>query len=212
MIACHECDLLQRPVAIPLGRSLQCPRCGACLRRNRPDGLRRTLACQLGAAFLFIVSISFPIVAMEIQGEHSVATLIGAARALHEQGMTSVALLVFVTTLVSPFLQIASMLYILWPLNRGYVPPHIELTLRLVDSLKQWGMVEVFIIGVLVSLVKLAGIAKVVPGIAMWSFAVLIVLLAAAAMNYEAEDVWDRVEALRKGQNSSPSAASGAAV
>lgn len=149
---------------------------------------------------------------MEIQGEHSVATLIGAARALHEQGMTSVALLVFVTTLVSPFLQIASMLYILWPLNRGYVPPHIELTLRLVDSLKQWGMVEVFIIGVLVSLVKLAGIAKVVPGIAMWSFAVLIVLLAAAAMNYEAEDVWDRVEALRKGQNSSPSAASGAAV
>src|SRR5262245_11986033 len=146
MIACHECDLLQRPVTLPRGGVLRCARCGATLRRDRPDGLRRALAYQIGAALLFIVSLSFPIVGMEIQGEHTVATLVGAARALHDQGMESVAILVLITTVVSPILQIGSTLYILWPLHRGYVPGHIEVAFRLVQSQKQWGMVEVFIL------------------------------------------------------------------
>ena len=198
MIACHECDLLQKPVAIPPGRSMQCARCGACLRRHRPDGLRRTLACLVGAALLFVVSASFPIVAMEIQGQRTVATLFGAARALEQQGMLGVGVLVFVTTVASPILQIGSMLYMLIPLHQGVVPPRIDVAFRLVHTMKQWGMVEVFILGVLVSLVKLAGIAKVVPGIALWAFAALIVLLAAAAANFEADDLWERVSELRR--------------
>lgn len=177
---------------------MQCARCGACLRRNRPDSLRRALACLLGAALLFVVSASFPIVAMEIQGQHTVATLLGAARALEDQGMLGVGVLVFVTTVIAPMLQIGSMLYMLIPLQRGVVPPRIDVAFRLVHTLKQWGMVEVFILGVLVSLVKLAGIAKVVPGIAMWSFAALIVLLAAAAANFEPDDLWERVSELRR--------------
>lgn len=197
MIACHECDLLQKPAVLPPGGTLSCCRCGATLRRDRPDGLRRALACQMGAALLFIVSISFPIVAMQIQGEHTVATLMGAARALQEKGMDSVAILVFITTVVSPVIQIVSTLYILWPLHRGYVPPGVEFAFRLVHSQKQWGMVEVFILGVLVSLVKLAGLAHVVPGIAMWSFAGLIVLLAAATISFEPEEGWERIAELR---------------
>jgi paraquat-inducible protein A len=209
MIACHECDLLQRAVALPPKGALCCARCGAVLRRDRPDSLRRTLAWLLGAAILFIVSLSFPIVAMEIQGERTVATLVGAAQALRHEGMESVAILVFITTVISPLLQISSMLYILWPLQRGYIPPNIELAFRLVQNLKQWGMVEVFILGVLVSLVKLSGMAQVMPDIAMWSFAGLIVMLTAAASSFEPEEVWDRIVELRRG--SMPSRAETAA-
>lgn len=181
---------------------MQCPRCGCGLGRNRPDSLRQALACQIAAAILFVVSASFPIVAMEIQGEHTVATLIGAGRALREQGMISVAILVFVTTVVSPVLQIASMLYILLPLHLGRIPPHLTLAFRLLAHLRQWGMVEVFVVGVLVSLVKLAGLARVVPGIALWSFALLVILLAAAAVVLEPEDIWKRVAQLREDEAS----------
>lgn len=198
MIACHECDLLQYAAAPPPGGTMRCHRCGATLRRNRRDGLRRALACQLGAALLFVVSASFPIVAMEIQGQRTVATLIGAALALKEQGMPAIAILVLVTTVVGPVLQISGMLYMLAPLHWRRVPPGFALVFRFVQSLRQWGMVEVFILGVLVSLVKLAGIARIVPDIAMWSFAGLVVLLAAAAANFEPADVWEQVEELRR--------------
>jgi|SRR5262245_6683224 len=50
LIACHECDLLQREVPLAPGGAARCPRCGAVLYRNTPDGLDRTLAYTLGAA------------------------------------------------------------------------------------------------------------------------------------------------------------------
>lgn len=210
MIACHECDLLQHTAAPPPGGAMRCRRCGATLRRNRRDSLRRALACQLGAALLFVVSVSFPIVAMEIQGQRTVATLIGAALALKEQGQPAVAILVFVTTVLGPALQIGGMLYMLAPLHWGRELPGFAFVFRFVQSLRQWGMIEVFILGVLVSLVKLAGIARVVPGIAMWSFAGLVILLAAAAVHFEPADVWERIDKLRR-RSRAPQAIGGVA-
>jgi paraquat-inducible protein A len=56
-----------------------------------------------------------------------------------------------------------------------------------------WGMVEVLLLGVLVSLVKLTNSFTVIPGIALWSFGGLTLLLAAAASSFSARDVWARL-------------------
>jgi paraquat-inducible protein A len=53
-------------------------------------------------------------------------------------------------------------------------------------------MIEVFILGVIVALVKLTHYGSVIPGIALWSFGVLPLLLAAAASSFDVRDVWDR--------------------
>ena len=55
-------------------------------------------------------------------------------------------------------------------------------------------MVEVFLLGTLVSLAKLAHLAHVQPGIALWSFAALMVLLAAAAAAFDPHALWERAE------------------
>lgn len=54
-------------------------------------------------------------------------------------------------------------------------------------------MLEVFLIGVLVALVKLADMADIVPGIALWAFALLIPLLAGAAAFLDPEIVWREI-------------------
>jgi len=66
--------------------------------------------------------------------------------------------------------------------------------LRFLQAVKPWGMVEVFMLGVLVSLVKLAHLASIVPGIALWSFGGLILLLAASAASFNQQGVWARVQ------------------
>jgi paraquat-inducible protein A len=53
---------------------------------------------------------------------------------------------------------------------------------------------EVFMIGIIVAIVKLVGMAQIVPGLALWSFALLILILAAAAANMDPRVVWDQVE------------------
>jgi paraquat-inducible protein A len=194
LIACHECDLLQREIILPPDGIACCRRCGALLYRNTPDSLDRTLAYSLGAAVLFVTANLFPIVGLEAQGNRTSTTLFGTVRTLHDQDMTSVAVLVFVTAILMPALEIGAMLYMLAPLKLGWVPSGLPATFRLVQTVRPWGMVEVFMLGTLVSLAKLAHIASVVPGIALGSFALLMFLLAAAAASFDPRDVWTRME------------------
>ena len=196
LIACHECDLLQREIALPPGGTACCSRCGAVLYRNIPDSLDRTLAYTLGAAVLFIVANLSPIVGLDAQGNHTSTTLFGTVRTLYDTDMTSVAALVFVTTILMPTLDIGAMLYMLLPLKFGWVPKGLPAMFRLVQTVRPWGMVEVFMLGTLVSLAKLAHIAAVLPGVALWSFGALMFLVAAAASSFDARELWARADAV----------------
>ena len=195
LIACHECDLLQREIILPPGGVACCRRCGAALYRNKPDSLDRTLALTLTAAVLLIVANLFPVVGLEAQGNRTSTTLFGTVRTLYDDEMRSVAALVFVTTILMPLLDVGAMLYMLLPLRLGWVPKGLPAMFRLVQTVRPWGMVEVFMLGTLVSLAKLGHIAHVLPGIALWSFGALMFLVAAAAASFDADDLWARVEA-----------------
>jgi paraquat-inducible protein A len=99
-----------------------------------------------------------------------------------------------VTTIVVPLLEMSITLLILVPMRFGRTAPATGLLLRIVQAVRPWGMVEVFILGVLVSLVKLAHQATVIPGIALWSFAGLMLLFAAAAASFDPREVWMRMD------------------
>lgn len=193
LIACHECDLLQRETTLSVGQIQTCHRCEAVLYKNSLDGLERALACLIGAAILFVVSSSFPIVSLDLQGRHTTATLLGTVHTLYSQDMALVAVLVLLTTLLMPALEIFAKLYMLIPLHLGFIPPDLPLVFRLMQGVRQWGMIDVFIIGILVSLVKLADLAVIVPGIAIWSFAMMVILLAAASVFFDSHALWQKV-------------------
>ncbi|WP_447983130.1 paraquat-inducible protein A [Nitrospira sp. Nam74] len=198
LLACHECDLLNRETPIPYGAKAYCRRCGAVLCRRTRDSLDRTLAFTLGAAILMIVANLFQIVELDVQGHHTSTTLFGSVRTLYNDGMWSVAALVFATTMLMPVLNIGAMLYMLVPLKFGWISRQLPAMFRLFQAVRPWGMVEVFMLGTLVSLAKLGHLAHVVPGIALWSFAMLMVLVAAAAASFDADELWARVDAIRR--------------
>lgn len=197
VIACHECDLLQREVPLPRGGIVWCGRCGAELYRSHPDSLERTLALTAGAIVLFAIANAFPIVGLNLQGQVIQATLFHTVQTLWNGDMKSVGMLVFVTTMLVPALQLFALTYLLLPLRLGRAPPHVALVFRMLQAVRPWGMVEVFMLGVLVSLVKLAHLAGVVPGIALWSFGALMFLMAAAAAAFDPRDLWARMSVAR---------------
>jgi paraquat-inducible protein A len=57
-------------------------------------------------------------------------------------------------------------------------------------------MMEVFLIGIAVAVTKLIGMADIVPGLALWSFAALMFVLAGASASFDPESMWERREAL----------------
>lgn len=197
LVACPECDCLQREVAVPEHGRAECARCGAELFRNKPESLDRTLAFLLGAAMLFVVANAFPIMRLDAQGLRTSATLAGTAWSLHQEGMTSVGVLVFTTAILAPALEVTLMLYLLVPLRFGIVPRDLPIAFRIVDAIQPWGMVEVFLLGALVALVKLRHVATVHPGAALYAMAGFIMLLSASAASFEKRALWQRVDELR---------------
>lgn len=197
LIACHECDLLQREVPLPRSGVARCGRCGATLYRSQPESLELTLALTLGAIVLFVVANTFPIVGLKIQGQLIQTTLYHTARTLYDEDMKSVAALVFVTAIAMPALELFALTYLLLPLRLGRVPPYFAAAFRMLQSVRPWGMVEVFMLGVLVSLVKLAHLASIVAGVALWSFAVLMLVMAAISTTFDARELWAKAGALQ---------------
>lgn len=188
VVACHTCDMLQRTIPLMPGDTALCSRCGSPL--FRAGHIERALALTFTALIVFIIASAFPIATIETQGRYNAASLPGAVGLLWDAEMHLLALLVFVTTLLVPFLELALLALILGALRAGRPSRPIRLMLRLISGTRPWGMVEVFMLGVLVSLVKLAHLAHVVPGVALWSYAVLMLLLAAIWSNVDARELW----------------------
>ncbi|WPB58102.1 paraquat-inducible protein A [Xylophilus sp. GOD-11R] len=176
-IVCESCDAVWQRAQLRPREVAHCSNCGAELDRHPGQQERRLLPLSLASLVMFVVSNAFPIVEINLRGMRSQTTLLGAVYALTAEGRTLVATLVLATTIIFPLLQMGVMVWLLLPLVRQRVPRGFAYLVRSLQMLRPWGMVEVFLLGVLVALVKLSGMAKVIPGPALWSFGALTVLL-----------------------------------
>jgi paraquat-inducible protein A len=194
LLACHECDLLHRIPHVSEGAVVICRRCGAVLFKKKRNSLDRTLALSIAGIALFIVANAFPFLSLEIQGQTQQITLASGIREFHLQGMSGVASLVFLTTILAPILQLVGLTYILLPLKVDRMAPGAFRVFRFLHRIQPWSMMEVFMLGVLVSIVKLAKMAQIVPGIAVYSFMALIFVLAGCTASLDPHLVWERWE------------------
>jgi paraquat-inducible protein A len=193
-VACHDCDLLHRLGEIPEGSSALCRRCGGLLRKRQRRSIERTLALVMGAAVLFAVANLFPFLSFDMKGQETRTTLITGVNDLWKQGMPELAALVLLTIFLAPLFQIAILLYVLVPLHRGGVPWQMPRAFRLLKRVEPWSMMEVFMIGILVAIVKLLDMAKIEPGLALFAFVLLFVLITAAVASLDPHAVWERAE------------------
>jgi paraquat-inducible protein A len=190
LLACPQCDLLQKHTHSAAKDKALCRRCGAVVALPRHASIDRPLALALTCAQVFVLANVFPLVSMNVHGDTISTTMPRAVWALHQHHMTELALLVFLTTILAPGIQIATTLTLLVCLLLRRGQRHFARLFRLVQAYRLWEMIDVLMLGILVSLVKLAALATVVPGVALWSFAALLVLLTLSSASINTRDLW----------------------
>jgi len=204
IIACPDCDLLQRLPELGPGGSARCPRCDKELWRRREDGLERTLALTLAAAVLYVVANAVPMLGLRAVGHQAATTVLGGAQQLWNDGEQVVAGLVFFAAVLAPALQIGFMLLIVLGARRARPRMWVGTLLRHHPTTCTWSMIEVMMLGVLVALIKIADYATVVPGLALIGLAGLVFLLAAMQASFDPHEVWDRIEWAESGAAPAP--------
>ena len=169
-MACHACDGAHLIVAVPVGGEALCQRCGSLLYANRPHSLDRATALYVAAFILFMLANVFPFIALKFGDRVEQSLLISGGLALQKAGMPEIGLLVLLTSVIFPFLTICAMLYLLVPLRLGFTPRWKTPVWRFVRAISPWSLMGVFMLGLLVSVLKLQDLAAIVPGVAFYSF------------------------------------------
>jgi paraquat-inducible protein A len=193
LTVCPECDLAQRVGELGTGHHARCVRCRAELRSARGQKLNVALAALLTLSILLTVLNGFPLVEMRVQGTVRATTLAGAAMELHHRGMTALALLVFVTTIVIPIVEVLLLAFILVPVKVRAAREWVSIAIGILQHVRPWSMIEVFMLGVLVSIVKLASLAEIIPGPALWACACVIVVMSFLRSILKPAELWDWV-------------------
>ena len=198
-IVCEGCDAVYRRKPLRRREVARCSRCGTELDRHAGDQAARVLPLTVASLILFAIANLFPIVEIQVKGAHSRTTLAGAVLALSAEGMSPVALLVLATTILFPLLQLCILFYLLVPMARERRPAGFGVLVRTLQTLQPWGMIEVFLLGVLGAIVKLSSQVQVVAGPALWAFMGLTVLLT-AVLSFDPRAFWEMALEPRPGQ------------
>ena len=190
LIACAQCDWLHACADLPAGYQAHCERCEALLGKAPPPSYDLTLALALTGLLMLLIAHLNPVFGIEVQGHSQSASLWQAAMTLYREDAWFLSLLVITTTLVFPTIELCAICYLLLPLRVDQTAPGFSQVLRTLQSVKPWVMVEVFMLGVLIAVVKLAGLADILTGAGLWSFAAVMLLMACTAASFDHNGLW----------------------
>lgn len=196
LIACPDCDLLQQQRPLHTHEVARCARCGATLYRHKPNSVDRTLMLSLAALVCFVLANSFPFMTMAVQGRMQESRLITGVIDLFRYEMYGLSMLVFLLTLLLPLMKILATLYVMAAVHFNWRLWQVVPIFRSVKTIAPWAMTEVYMLGVLVAYAKLQHTWEIIPGVALFSFAALIILMTATSMALSSREVWHRLEQL----------------
>ncbi|HPX61661.1 MAG TPA: paraquat-inducible protein A [Deltaproteobacteria bacterium] len=194
LIICHECDQVLKEIPLPNGGVACCSCCGATLYRHTQDSINRTLAFAVAAAVMYVIANCFPIIGIDFQGNYNEVTLPGAISSVWNQGRPVISTLVLFCIIVAPAVEIMLMICLLLPVRMGQKALGVYPIMRTLQVIKTWGMVEVFMLGILVALVKLTTDFIVIYEVAIWAFAALTLLLASMTASFNPREVWQQLD------------------
>ncbi|USD21148.1 paraquat-inducible protein A [Microbulbifer variabilis] len=195
--ACHECDLLLTGSVAPPGQKLVCPRCRCTLHRNSNHSVYYTIALSLTGLLLFIPSASLPLLKFSIFSFGADNTLLNGVHSLYKAGFIWLASLVLFCSVLAPLGKFLLLLFICCGSAWRLLDRAVAFAVRWYQHIKEWGMLDVYMLGILVALIKLRDLGKmdVEPG--LYCFGAMMLVANLSSLSFDQNAIWQRI-ALRR--------------
>lgn len=198
-IACLYCDLLVETKSINKGQAAICPRCKELLYHDKKS-LSLSLSLLLTALILYLPSILLPFLQMQTTGQVQEISLWSSLFEIASGSSFLLAATVFILVLLLPLVKFLGLLLIILPLSTGRLPLVGIRATRLILSIARWSMAEVYLIGAIVSIVKLEAIADIGFLGGFYVFALLIIVDAMISFTLPTKRIWQNISELRYGE------------
>jgi paraquat-inducible protein A len=190
--ACHCCGLVHRVQQLLPTQAASCVRCQTILDTGMRSGRQssaRCLAAAAGALILYIPAIFLPILDIEKLGHHHSSSLLGGTLDLIWQGNLFVGAVVLIFSIILPFLKLLALL------DLSYIGlthrKYRAWTYRVVEWTGRWSMMDVLLLALLVTLVKLGDLVTFHLGPAVVAFVLCVVMSMIASITFDPHAIWE---------------------
>ena len=195
-MVCHECDLLIGVPPLEFGQKAFCPRCNYLLASNRRHAQDSVFAFSVSALLFLSLANVFPFLGFSAKGQERTVTLLQSVAILITENFSSLAAVVFISIVAIPGAFLIGVIYVSSSLTLQRLLPGTQSILRWVLLLLPWSMAEIFLIGILVSFIKLVAIADVALGLSFWSYVLFSVCMTVVVLHLDKRELWQRVRLL----------------
>lgn len=192
--ACHECDLLlDMPHPAP-GEKALCPRCGYVLAQGYSNTVSRGLALCLAGLLLFYPAQSLPLLHINILGQKNTASVVDGVQVLIASEYFLIGALVFLCALAIPLAKLLLLGFcLLSTLSKRRQPVALQL-FRWYHGIRHWGMLEIYLLGIVVSIVKLMDMAELQPGVGFFTFTGLMLISIFLEISMDEHTIWELLD------------------
>jgi paraquat-inducible protein A len=191
---CRHCGLIQLLPHVPEGSIGACHRCDGTLHKSARHTLPMSLACSGVGLFLLGLALWLPAASVLMPGGRSATSdLLSGPELLRQAGSWELAIVVVLTLLVLPaveLLAIGAMAVAVWRQN---VPWWVRWCFAALPVLSSWAMVEVFMLGAAISLIRLRAWMTVELGPALFALAGVALCSMGIAGAMDRRALWRRV-------------------
>lgn len=187
---CPECDLIVQVPELHEQQEARCPRCGYVLGQYFPVSIQTLLALVLTGLLFYFPASLYPILTLELLGQKNSSSILDGIMALWNNQLEVVAILIFVSAMVVPLVRLLILLPVLMAAHTGRWLIYARRWFRTYVQLYEWGMVEIYMLGALVAIIKLADMAMVYPGTGLFCYTVLMLVEIAISLKLNEHEVW----------------------
>lgn len=198
--ACPACDLVVVLPSLRPGEAASCPRCHCEMTYRGHAPAERVLAYASSALVMLILTLPFTFLTFTLSGMTEQIVLLDTAFALRANDWPLLAVLIAATILVLPGLYLLAVSYVYASISARRCWPGSLWLGRAITHIRPWLMTDVFLVGVLVSVVKLLGMADISLGPSFWAFCVYVVCMVKTVSHVDTDWMWFAL----KGEPKSP--------
>lgn len=194
VLACPGCDLLLKKLPLTPGEKLSCPRCNEILYSPKRDSINYSLVLALTGLLIFPYAIFMPIMTLDTMGVKNTGTIFDGVVSTWNTGYTSVAVILALTSIIFPLIKLSLLFCISLNLKFNRTPHYLPIMMRTYIHSDEWGMLEVFMIGILVTIIKMHHMANIHYNVGFFCFIGLLMVALGSSLMLDKEEFWSRIE------------------
>ena len=191
--ACPGCDLLVELRPIDLSHKVICNRCGTAITRSTRNSIERVVAISSAGLLLFVPAMFLPLMTLTTVGMKVSGNVFETTRHFFVEGYILVAVIALLSAVIFPLIKLLCAFLVAFQVKRSPQTPWLKPVFKFLSHIDEWGMVEVYLIGILISLIKIYGMASISFGMGFICFIFLVFLSIANTSAIDKTLFWNRI-------------------